>query len=573
MVSSQDSRTCALAGGLLESLKIGADSFRFIIQQLQDLDRIVAHSLSLVRSAINDHRPVHQLPAEILALIFRYALPSNDAEFHHSGEEEVDLHAEHFARVIISHVCKRWRAVSLEMATFWTVIDTHHAPWATTYFERSGTMPLHLYLRYPPENTMETPLISQGPRIRDMSIELQKKHDSIIPLQLPMYLPAVPNLECLTIVTRSRPFEEGRPMIDLDHCPPLFPAEPPRLRTLILKGQCWFPAIPYEQITHLHINKSTPVDLTVIIGLLRRCVSLEALVLADVYLAHARTVPDNCSASLPRLRLLTLSITQSRLSMRRFLPCLRLPTTDITVRILGREAGRALADLHPFPTLPFAAHLDTLTLDAPGPDLRGLVLQAHGAAANVGLLLDLGDSYTSAAHALGKTVLPVLLPYGSITRLAMRAPRCDVVAQLLPAHLPALTSVRVVDAAGPSVTDALAGKAVGVALRDVADIAPQTAEAELWSPRAELGVSHPAPAGARPSALFNLRRFTLCHVRGAGDRDGVLPAGMGERAEELARSVAASVEEVECRMVDAADAGKFINLPGVRPSGHAYSWD
>ncbi|KAI0820173.1 hypothetical protein BC628DRAFT_921420 [Trametes gibbosa] len=561
------------------------------LDALQDLDRIVAHSLSLVRSAINDHRPVHQLPAEILALIFRYALPSNDGEFRHSGEKETDLHEEHCARVIISHVCKRWRAVSLEMATFWTMIDTHSVPWATTYFERSGTMPIHLFLRYPPENTAKTPLLSQGPRIRDLFIEFQKAHDSIIPTELPIYLPNVPNLESLTIATRSRPFEEGRPMIDLSLCPPLFPTPPPRLRTLILKGQCWFPSIPYEQLTHLHINKSTPVDLTVIIGLLRRCVSLEALVLADVYLAHARNVPDDCAAELPRLRLLTLGITQSRLSMRRFLPCLHLPDTNITVRILGREAAHALSDLHPFPSLPFAAHLDTLTLDAPGPDLRGFVLQAHGAAARVGLLLDLGDSYTSALHALRKSVLPVLLPYDRITHLALRAPRCDIVTQLLPQHMPALASLRLVDAARPNVSDALAGKALTAALAECAECAPQTAHLELWSPRRTLQCA-PVP---QPVLPFILQRFSFCHMRHADDDDDANnnnsnnnngtdadaapdvsappPPAQETIAEDLARSLALSASHVEFRTVDAADVDKFINLPGVRPLGHAYAWE
>ncbi|OJT14939.1 hypothetical protein TRAPUB_8509 [Trametes pubescens] len=537
MVSSQDVEPCVLAARLLDRLARGVDTL----------------GLSVVRSTINNHRPVHQLPVEVLGIIFRYALPSNDGGFRQSGAKEPDMHEERRERVAITHVCRRWRAAASEMAAFWTLIDASSVQWATTCFERSGTMPLHVFLRYPLDSTTETPLASEGARIRDLFIEFPKDRRSIIPTELPTFLPEVPNMESLSIVTRSKAFEEGRPMVDLSQCPPLFPQPPPRLRTLILKNQCWFPTIPYEQLTHLHIAQCTPVDLRALVGLLGRCTALEALVLADVYLASARAVPDDCTAPLPRLRLLALGIHQSRLSMRRMLKCLVLPATGIIVRISGNEAARALCDLQPFPALPFAADFDTLTLDRTA---DGLVLQAACARTGTGLLLELNHSYASLLGSLAKNVLPALIPFANITRLTVRADKCDAALHLLPA-MPSVAAVCVVDAAPQGID---AGAAIGAALVEFPQCVPRVSELAIWSPRRELNC-----LPKLPFIPIKLKKLSFCHMRSAGPD---APAGPPPGREYLESAIA----EVDFRTVDVADVPNLIDLPGVQPLNHIYDW-
>ncbi|KAI0351560.1 hypothetical protein OH77DRAFT_1506502 [Trametes cingulata] len=393
---------------------------------LQNLEHTLATTLSLVRSTINNHRPVHKLPAEVLAIIFDYTLPSINGGFRHSGAKESDMREERRTRVTISHVCRRWRAVALETASFWTLVDASQPrSWPLACLERSGDMPLHVFLRYPLDSLTDLPLTSHGGRIRDLFLEFPRDRRALVPTELPAFIPAVPNLECLAIATRCQTFEEGRPMVDLDLSPPLFPEPPLRLRMLILKNLCWYPSIPYEQLTHLHISQGTPVDLHALLTLLRRCTALEKLVLADIYLANSRNIPDDDVAELPRLRLLTLGINQSRLSMRRLLRTLILPPT-VTVRISGSEAARALGDLSPFPVLPFTATFDALSVDR---SAEGLVIQAAGPSS--GLLLDFGKGYASMLVSVLQHVLPSLVPFDNIKRLNIRGDRWDLALQLL----------------------------------------------------------------------------------------------------------------------------------------------
>ncbi|KAI0326006.1 hypothetical protein GY45DRAFT_1230796, partial [Cubamyces sp. BRFM 1775] len=423
-----DHKPCVLAEHLLQSLYGGAGKFGAL--KLQDIEHKVADSLSFVRCSINNFRPIHRLPTEVLGIVFRYALPTPDGGFRESGCQEPDIKAERRARTALTHVCRRWRAVALDMAALWTVIDASAGPSVHPYFERSGNMPLHVFARYPLDNTTETPLASQGDRIQDLFLEFPREHRSVVPTELPAFLPHSPNLECLAIATRCRTFEDGRPIVDLAQRPRLFPYPPPRLTMLILHNQSWFPAIPYDRLTHLHISQGTPIDIRSLLTLLGHCTSLEKAVFVDIYIANARQVPEDFRVELPRLRLLALAINFSRLSMRYLLRGLVLPPT-VTVRITGSEAVRALAGLQPFPDLPFAASFDTLIVNHASGCWN---IQASGPTS--GLLLGGG---TSAVTYLTGDVLRSLVPLANIKRLIVRSDRAVVTFAVL-SDMPSLVS-------------------------------------------------------------------------------------------------------------------------------------
>ncbi|KAI0374584.1 hypothetical protein BV20DRAFT_960703 [Pilatotrama ljubarskyi] len=547
MSSSQHvSQPGVLAESLFHSLRENRDTLG--LEALQTLEHTIAASLSLVRSLLNERRPVHQLPAEILAIIFSYALPSSNGGFRDSGSKESDMREERHARVTISHVCRRWRAVALETASFWTLVDASHSTsWASACIERSGDMPMQVFLRYPLDSITETPLASHGSRIRGLFLEFPRDRRAVVPTELPDFIPAVPDLEYLSIATRCRAFEEGRPMVDLDRSPPLFPQPPPRLRMLILKNLCWYPAIPYEQLTHLHISQGTPVDLRALLALFRRCLALEKLVLADVYLANSRQMGDDDTVDLPHLRLLTLGINQSRLSMRHLLKALLLPPT-VVVRISGSEAVRALGDLLPFPALPFTADFDTLYVDR-SPD--GLVIQAAGPSPS-GLLLDFGNGYASMLVSVLQHLLPSLIPFKNVKRLTVRGDRWDLALQLL-SSMPSLQSVRMVDTAAPAEGEQWMVKGI----YGVQERAPQVGQLGIWSPRREL-----ASVLRLASSLFHLEKLAFSHI--AGEKCDGPPLDR----ESLWESI--PIPDLDCVVVDPADVPVW-DLPGIRPR-HPYDW-
>ncbi|KAI0647633.1 hypothetical protein C8Q79DRAFT_1009701 [Trametes meyenii] len=547
-------RPHVLSLNLLDSLHAQVDEYG--LDALKDIEHKVATSLSVVRCSINNRKPVHQLPPELLAIIFLHALPSYNGGFRDSGFNTPEMRNEHLARLAIIQVCRRWRAVAHDMASFWTTIDASSGPWALEYLERAGGMPLHVALRYPLDKTTEVPLSAHSEQIRDLFLEVPRQHCGLVPTELPAFVPDAPNLETLSIATRCKTFEDGRPMVDLAESPQLFPrAPPPRLRTLILKNQCWFPAAPYERLTHLHIAQGTPVDLAALLGLLGRCAALQQLVLVDVYLANARQVPDDRAVALPRLRTLTLGISQSRMSMRFLLRLLVLPPTVI-LRIAGPEAVRALGDLHPFPHFPFTTAFDRLYVER---SAAGLVIEAAGppsrpAGASTGpaLLLDFAASYAQSTKPV-TALLPSLLPIAHIKRLTVRGSRCDLATEALP-PLPALECATLID-------DGPADGPPSAALNDALDAGkarfPHLAALEVWSPR-----RLPRCLPRLPFVLPKLKKVTFCHV--APGSVGGPPPG-----DEFLRD---SIPDVVFRTVSHARDMPPRGFPGVRPPGHVYDW-
>ena len=395
-------------------------------RQLKDLNGTVTLLLAFVRHQMNAHAPIHALPTELLQLVFFHTLapPNAFLPFDARGAK-ADVRAEARRTLALTHVCRRWRHVALDTGALWTRInaglDTHapgmpagsvpnsnsdSADCAAAFLARSKAASLHVHAPFPASPFLRTALAPHAARIRSLALTLPAEERSTIPLApasasgeiSALALPfALPNLESLALTTECDPFDDRRPLLDL-HAPcTLFSPSPlsaststsptegtpddgdendeweddggtPRLRRLLLRNMCWVPRAPLSALTHLFLTEGTSVPLPSLLSFLARCAALEVLVLADVYVdvagAHTPLPPASPEhrVVLPRLRRCTLGISGALLNMRRVLAHVVFPA-DATVRVIGSRAFHALSHLTPFPDLPFARALDTLSVD------------------------------------------------------------------------------------------------------------------------------------------------------------------------------------------------------------------
>lgn len=87
-----------------------------------------------------DNKPVNHLPFELWARIF--LLTASDTE-----EKHVGVRSGQCLPLIISHVCTRWREISISVPFLWNTIDTRLGEHLNALFlRRSQQTPLHIYL-------------------------------------------------------------------------------------------------------------------------------------------------------------------------------------------------------------------------------------------------------------------------------------------------------------------------------------------------------------------------------------------------------------------------------------------
>ncbi|KAI0697306.1 hypothetical protein C8T65DRAFT_743229 [Cerioporus squamosus] len=546
---TEENHPVYLAERLLDALR--NSHTRLDLDVLKHLEETASAILAITRSGITSYAPINVLPAEVLGIVFQHFLPSEGRGFRFNGYDVPRMADELRSRIVLTHVCRRWRHVALNMASLWTLIDEFSHDSSSAFLARSGDMPLQVYVKQTLCHDAGQTLIPYGPRIRDLHLNIPKERRSIIPSTTSVLPFDAQKLERLCIVTEARPFDESRPNIDLDMSPVLFPGPTPRLKMLILRAMCWLPAIPYNNLTHLHITQGTPVSLITILGFLGRCTALEELILVDIYIGSATAVPLDHAVSLPHLRMLVLGINQSHLSMRRLLQYLLLPST-VTLRVNGVYAFRALSDLRPFPKLPFTAGLDTLSID----HTRGrLLVRASGPSS--ALLLDFKE-YPIASHDLAIHLMKSIIPFDNIVDLRYWSHTLHArlaVHLLADAHMPSLAKFSFVDGGAdvPIPVEPLAGKreeyvhAISCAL----DRSPNLQELQLWSGDAEL----PSRLALRASAP-SLRTLVF-HYRGKADAVSI--DVLRQQAEDA-------------RMCSCTQCEPPMKLPRVDPVHHIYEW-
>ncbi|KDR82048.1 hypothetical protein GALMADRAFT_135424 [Galerina marginata CBS 339.88] len=104
----------------------------------QELSQIEAECAAVHNACI----PLLMLPMEITCIIFHFALG------YHTRR-----HREPYFEVIASHVCRRWRSISLTYPRLWASFchaeDSHHSPdRLDAYLDRSGPLGLELCLNF-----------------------------------------------------------------------------------------------------------------------------------------------------------------------------------------------------------------------------------------------------------------------------------------------------------------------------------------------------------------------------------------------------------------------------------------
>ncbi|KAI0658756.1 hypothetical protein C8Q70DRAFT_1054488 [Cubamyces menziesii] len=549
-----------LAQTFLEALSKGLRSLPEF-DKLQSLERIVATSLAIVRSSTNEWRPIHKLPAEILGRIFQLVPPSNVPGFFRSDDFDA-MKSDLRARMVISHVCVRWRAIALDMATFWNIVDMTSPPWALAGLERSRAVPIHVFARYPLHNTVAGSLLaSQGLRIHGFSLEIPIQHQATVPGELVEVLPPVPNLECLCITTYRDEYGTVHPFLDLEHRPRIFPCPPLRLARLILTNPCWFPGgIPLGQLTHLRIMNSTTCRYSSLVALLRQCVLLQELVLADIPAMIEDNSHGERPVELPHLRLLTLGCKTLRWAGGYLLRAFVYPPTLI-LRLFGFEEAefRGLAQS----PASFTRALDTLVFQDASPD-SGVVIQAASPDPSCGLLIhadSIRQPYTTFTVRLIRQLFFGLFgpvdPLGSIKQLTISSAGLHESVPFFPA-MPSVVYLRLVDSAPLGLVwnnDQLLLTAFHACVVRF----PNLVELEIWSPRGLIR--------ELPCMPGHLKRYTFHHI-GREKGESTLDSRESSLAKALAIYHEHGVEFVECDAKEEPD----VDLPGIRPARGLSDW-
>ncbi|TFK93208.1 hypothetical protein K466DRAFT_145245 [Polyporus arcularius HHB13444] len=522
---------------------------RLDLDDLKHIEGTVAVILAITRRGINSYTSINALPAEVLGMIFHRCLPSEGTDIRVSGYKEPRVTEQLHSRIVLTHVCRRWRDLALEMRSFWTVIDESSRDCSSAFLARSEGMPLQVYIKLTSSRHAGQMLVPYGEGIRDLHVRIHSSTSSTAP-QFPF---DASNLERLCIVTNHPPRIYSRPDIDIDMSPVLFPGPTHRLKMLILRDMCWLPVLPHTNLTHLHFAQGGMISLVALLAFLGRCTALEELILVDIHIRVRSVVPLNHMVSLPHLRMLVLRMNRLQISMQYLLQQLSLPSA-VTLRINGTDTFRALSGLSPFPKLSFTSGIDTLSIDE---GFGSFVVRASGP--SCALLLDFPDYYMEATYHDAMRLMASLIPFDSIVDLRYRSHilHARLAMHLLAgAHMPSLRKLYFVDTPAVLRSGAVVAEADHDAYVDAICWAlsrsPNLQELQLWSADPEFPSRLELPFSA-PSV-----RTLVFHRSGRSDAVFNLDT-LRDQAPDA-------------RMCSCLECEPPMAIPGADPVHHIYEW-
>ncbi|KAJ7248446.1 hypothetical protein C8J57DRAFT_717805 [Mycena rebaudengoi] len=220
--------------------------------------------------------PIRRLPFDLLGEIFSWTLPH--LYFHEDYFSSMDMSLSPW---VLTHICRRWRNVSLSLSSLWSNIsiresDRHPALrlLLSAQLHRSGSYPLAISLAYCHE-ALE-PLVCHSNRWHTISVTM---HQRMVPL-LNQTAGRLPLLRSVT----------HRGVQDVSHCTAFQTA--PHLRHVYTSNST-LPA-PYAQLVRL--NRPAPQTFPEAAGL-RLAHNLIELTLRSI-----RPLKDIGTVELPRLR-------------------------------------------------------------------------------------------------------------------------------------------------------------------------------------------------------------------------------------------------------------------------------
>ncbi|KIM91283.1 hypothetical protein PILCRDRAFT_810534 [Piloderma croceum F 1598] len=315
------------------------------LARLQILQTQLVHKRNEALACVDQHKyllsPIRRLPAELLAVIFSFCLPTRSEQFDLRSEEEDLWRKRYFsincreAPLLLGRVCRLWRAVALSTPSLWSsfstaMIDTsmphHTTSGAQTFLSRSGACPLSLSFGLglatrALRNVVNT-FASHSRRWQSLDLRVERMD---VITELNQVKGAIPLLETLTLRVDGR-------YSSSDQCPfrGIFEVAPSlRKFHLSSKLQPLQIKIPWSQLT-CFIWTGWSEHLEDYTNILRSCPNL-------TYCSfHFIPEPDNITQDLhvthPNLRALFISYPTGLIG---FLGCITLPALR-ALRLAGR---------------------------------------------------------------------------------------------------------------------------------------------------------------------------------------------------------------------------------------------
>ncbi|KAL0945299.1 hypothetical protein HGRIS_000805 [Hohenbuehelia grisea] len=239
--------------------------------------------------------PIYLLPTELVAGIF--------AICHETEEEDYRDSATRCSRVIISHVCSRWRAVILSMPSLWSTISvrgprgsSHHR--LEAHLERSAMFPLSLHFvsnlftaEQSVGNIKDNMVLTIVHAQRWKSVQLHLTYEHARPILDVLQSTSFPSLESLDLNIQDWPLETSNAIFEA------LSADSSSIRKLSWRGPGGMPPSPcWATLTHLEVGNA--FSLREIYTLLSRC--------RDVVELHIYSIRDSGEGPLHAGAVITL---------------------------------------------------------------------------------------------------------------------------------------------------------------------------------------------------------------------------------------------------------------------------
>lgn len=401
---------------------------------------MISAVLLQLRSRINALSPLDRLPPEVLLNIFElFVHPScNDSVLHLNSDERISTPVRTRQLLTITHVCRRWREVSLNTATLWTRADDFKPAQLDAFLERSRDAAISLHLQAERAGTLTRFLAKCGHRLKHLDITLHTDSLSRVPT---LQAFRAPNLQSLTLVS-----QEDLDVDPGDPEPVLFCDRVSSLRALAVDpAYICIPSNEFPHLTHLYLAKVSSRFLSrdvlsILLQLLSNTPALQYLHIEGLSRKASSTVAAR-TASLRSLRGLTCGTSdlQSALCL---LNIIDIPA-DVAIRLDRLEcfAPDHVSLAQPLPCQALLASFTRLEVATEGEELH---LVADGARSGLWMQVQCvgGDWGEWLAR------LCTMFPLSSVTTLQASAVDKHVIPSLL-RQLPRLTTVAVHFNAGP----------------------------------------------------------------------------------------------------------------------------
>ena len=263
-----------------------------------------------LRQMANGFSPINRIPNELLVMIFKdvqgplveQASLGWTERFNSTSTKSYN---ETRRVVVLSHVCRHWRQTALRAPTLWARVDGRSLDRLDTFMERARSVHVTLFLRSNTPEELATFLdATSAKRLRRVDITLKDLTEVAI---VPLATWAVPDLECLVLLTWHDSYDDARPS--------LAPVQLLAGRTHALKALAlqyigsWIPSNTFPSLTHLHMcfAFSTEAQTSEILAVLSSASMLEFIHIGQLLRRQdSDLIHETGPVVLSRLRRLTI---------------------------------------------------------------------------------------------------------------------------------------------------------------------------------------------------------------------------------------------------------------------------